>query len=244
MCVIMQPTYLPWMGYFDLIDQSTIFVLLDNVQFAKRSWQQRNRIRTAKGLEWLTVPIKVKGLYLQRIDQVTIVPDESFPRKHLRALEFNYSTARHFHTYWPGLRHILSAGDTSLAELNIRIVRWMADEMGIAARFQVATRMPVEGKRSELLVDICRKVGAETYLSPIGSSDYLAEDQGVFRDNGIRVLLHNYEHPTYSQVFEPFIPYASAIDLLFNEGGNALDIIRSGRRRSFSLEDFIEGRSL
>lgn len=232
------------MGYFDLIDQSTIFVFLDNVQFSKQSWQQRNRIRTAKGLEWLTLPIKVKGLYLQRIDQVNIVPDKSFPRKHLRALEFNYRRASHFQTYWPGLQHILSTGDTSLVALNIRIVRWMADEMGIAARFQVATRMPVEGKRSELLVDICRKVGAKTYLSPVGSAHYLAEDQRVFCDNGIRVLIHNYEHPTYSQVFEPFIPYASAIDLLFNEGRNALDIIRSGRRRSLSLEDFIEGRSI
>jgi hypothetical protein len=243
-CVVMQPTYLPWMGYFDLMDQSTIFVFLDNVQFAKQTWQQRNRIRTAKGFDWLTVPIKIKGLHLQRIDQVTIVPDKSFPRKHMRVLELNYRRAAYFHNYWPGLSKILSAGDTSLAALNIRLVRWMADEMGLDTRFEVASGMRLEGKRSELLVDICGKVGAKTYLSPIGSADYLVEDQGLFRDNDIQVLLHNYEHPTYTQVFEPFIPYTSAIDLLLNEGEKALDIIRSGRRQPLSLEDLIERRSL
>jgi len=105
----MQPTYLPWLGYFDLMDQADVFVFLDNVQFARRSWQQRNRIRGPKGLQWLSVPVKKRGRYHRDIRSTKIVKDGRFPTKHLRALEYSYKGAPHFKDYFPGIRDILMA---------------------------------------------------------------------------------------------------------------------------------------
>lgn len=239
-CVTMQPTYLPWLGYFDLIDQSTVCVFLDNVQFAKRSWQQRNQIRTPKGLEWLTVPVRVKGQYHQLISEVEIVQHSSFPQDHRRAIELNYGRARYFDTYFPSLQEILTEGETLLCELNLRLIRWLASEIGIEARFELSSVLGAQGRRTELLVDICQRVDASLYLSTIGATAYLAEECEIMQRNNIELLFHNYEHPAYRQVFEPFIPYASALDLLLNEGHKSLDIIRSGRKEPLTLQDILE----
>ena len=238
--VIIQPTYLPWLGYFDLIDQSTVFVFLDNVQFQKRSWQQRNQIRTPKGLEWLTIPVSVKGRYHQLIREVEIMQSSSFPHDHIRAIELNYRRAPYFNNYFPKLREILSEEETLLHKLNIRLIHWLASEIGIEAKFELSSQFPAQGRRSELLVDVCKAVDAHRYFSPIGSATYLSEEREVFRRNSIEVLFHNYDHPEYQQAFEPFIPYASAIDLLFNEGSNSLDVIRSGRKEPLTPQDILE----
>ncbi len=240
MCVAMQPTYLPWLGYFDLIDQSTVIVFLDSVQFAKRSWQQRNQIRSSRGLEWLTVPVRVKGRYHQLIREAEIMQPSSFPHDHIRAIELNYRRAPYFDTYFPKLREILTEAETLLYKLNMQIIRWLTSEIGIGARFELGSVLGAQGNRSELLVDICKLVDAYIYLSPMGSAAYLTKEHQIFQKNNIEVLFHNYNHPEYQQVFQPFIPYASALDLLFNEGDGSLDIIRSGRKESLTLQDILE----
>ncbi|MCI5156948.1 MAG: hypothetical protein D3906_00645 [Candidatus Electrothrix sp. AUS1_2] len=232
--VCMQPTYLPWIGYFDLIDQSDHFIFLDNVQFTKRSWQQRNRIVTAKGLEWLTVPVKVKGRLKQLISHVAIDNDAFFYRKHLRAIELNYRKTPFFDIYFPQLESILSSCPL-LCELNTILIRWTAEQLGIQGRFYTSSTLDVTGKRSELLVNLCNVLGGNVYLSPQGSAEYLLEDKQLFDQNKINIMLHNYEHPSYRQIHEPFTPYATALDLLFNEGGNSLAIIRSGRKQAGPL---------
>ncbi|MBI4965619.1 MAG: WbqC family protein [Desulfomonile tiedjei] len=239
-CVIMQPTYLPWLGYFDLIDQSTVFVFLDNVQFSKQSWQQRNRIRTDKGLEWLTVPVLTKGRRGQLIRDVEIRRSNSFPKDHVRCMEVNYARSPFFHKYFAGFEALLLRNCSTLGELNVGVIRWLASEIGIDARFEVATEIDAQGSRSELLANICEEVGANIYLSPVGSASYLTTEHGAFERKNIEVVFQNFDHPEYRQVFKPFMPYASCIDLLFNAGERSLEIIRSGRRPAITFSKMLE----
>jgi len=232
--VIMQPTYLPWVGYFDLMDQADVFVFLDTVQFARRSWQQRNRIRTAKGLEWLTVPVRAGDRDSSPVGAVAIAPDHGFPRKHWLAIEQNYRGAPFFATYAPDLAALLAEPGPSLAPFTIRAIRWLARSLGIATRCEMASALGAQGRRSDLLVDICRGVGADRYLSPMGAAGYIADDMASCWQ-GREVRFQQYEHPVYHQVFSPFLPYASAIDLLLNEGPRSLEILRSGRRPSIDV---------
>lgn len=235
---IAQPTYLPWLGYFDLVDKVDRFVLLDTVQFEKRSWQQRNRIKIPGGLQWLTVPVLSRGQQAQRIVDVEIEKAE-FWRDHLRTVELNYRRAPFFHQYYPVLSGLLRSQSSGLrlSELTIGLLRWFADVMQIKTPILRSSELPVQGKRTELLASICSWSEATTYLSPLGSADYLLEELPLLTHRGIDVLFQHYEHPEYRQLFPPFQPYASVLDVLFNEGENALQIIRSGRRPPFTPEE-------
>lgn len=235
---ISQPAYLPWLGYFDLMDQVDAFVLLDSVQFEKQSWQHRNRIKTPSGLQWLTVPVIWNGRFGQLIRDVEI-REPDFCRKHSRAIELNYRRTKYFDQYYPELFNILSAQSRGvlLAELNHLIIRWFCRMLGIQSRIFLSSEMNQSGRRSELLVNLCRFLAADYYLSPLGSSAYLCDDLRLFEDVGVEVGFQHYEHPEYCQLFPPFIPYASALDLLFNEGPQAMAIIRSGRRHAFAAAE-------
>lgn len=240
-CVITQPTYLPWIGYFDLADQADEFVFLDNVQFNKQSWQQRNRIKTAnKTLDWITVPVLSKGKFGQIINDVEINVTD-FPEKQIKSIAQNYSRSPYFECYFTELSEILRQGerDRSLCSLNTRIILWASSKLNISTRFRWASQLKLEGKRSELLVKICSELSASTYLTTLGSMQYLKEDYHLFKEKKINVYLHNYIHPEYSQLYPPFVSNACIIDLLFNEGERSMDIIRSGRDSSQNIEGFI-----
>ena len=232
---ITQPTYLPWLGYFDLLDQVDKFVLLDTVQFEKRSWQQRNRIKTPTGLLWLTVPVVFRGRLGQRIVDVKI-READFWRDHLRAVELNYRRAPFIDEYYPALSELLRSASSGprLAELNIGLLRWLAEALGIETPIVRSSELAVDGKRTHLLAEICSLSGATTYVSPLGSADYLLNELPILTGCGVNLLFQHYEHPTYRQLFPPFQAHASVLDLLFNEGENALAIIRSGRRTPFA----------
>jgi hypothetical protein len=231
---IAQPTYLPWLGYFDLLDQVDKFVLLDSVQFEKQSWQQRNRIKTPTGLSWLTIPVVFRGRLGQRIVDVEI-RDPYFWRDHLKAVELNYRRAPFFDKYYPALSDLLQAGSRGLrlAEMTVALLRWLSDGLGIRTPIVRSSDLMVTGKRTHLLAEICGSLGATTYVSPLGSAEYLLNELPVLTDRGVEVVFHRYEHPHYPQLFPPFQPQASVIDLLFNEGGNSLATVRSGRRVPF-----------
>jgi hypothetical protein len=234
---VMQPTYLPWIGYFDLMDDSDVFIFHDAVQFEKQSWQQRNRIKTPTELRWLSVPVLIAGRSTQLISEVEIVRSSGFPLKHVHLLEEHYRKAPHFQRYFPGLRAILTEPNLSLTQLNQALIRWMAQMLGLSPRFMVSSETKATGVRSERLVNLCLELGATTYLSPLGSAGYLLEDQEMFERHGIKVVFQHYEHPHYRQLSEPFMPFVSAVDVLFNEGDQALAILRSGHRDNYSLAE-------
>jgi WbqC-like protein len=227
---ISQPTYLPWLGYFDLIDQVDCFILLDTVQFEKRSWQQRNRIKGPTGLEWLSVPVISHGRFSQSIIEVEI-HEAGFWRKHLDVVQLNYRHSPFFSCYFPELEETLcqSAAASCLAEVNVGLICWFCRLLGIQTSLRRSSLMGQAGRRSELLVNLIRVLNGSYYLSPLGSAAYLLNDLQQFSSAGIEVGFQNYPHPQYTQQFPPFCPYASVLDLVFNEGPRSLEIIRSGR---------------
>ena len=226
--VIMQPTYLPWSGYFDLMDQADVFVLLDTVQFDKRSWQQRNRVKTADGELMLTVPVRSKGRFDQRIADVEIDRDRRFAETHARSVRMAYARAPYAGALLGSWEAVLHGGHTRLADLNADLITWLRDALGLATPIVRSSSLDVSGKRVGLLVDICRVLGADAYLSPAGSRGYI-EDNDLFALNGIRLRYQAYDPPRYRQLHGAFIPSLSVLDLMLNEGPDSLAVIRSGR---------------
>lgn len=228
-CCIVQPTFMPWLGFFALIDQCDKAILLDSVAFSKQSWQQRNRIRTSNGLEFVTVPVKTAGRLGQEIRHVEII-ENGFIRSLEGKIRHYYRGAPFFQQYFPVIFEVIknSAKDKNLAQLNIKIIQMFVDILGIKTTLNLSSSLNIEADRSTLLVNICKYYSCNNYLSPQGSREYLEEDRGVFESNGISVSLQSFTHPTHSQMFQPFIPFASVLDLILNEGPRSLEIIRSG----------------
>jgi len=230
---IMQPTYLPWLGYFDLIDRSDCFVFLDSVQFNKRSWQQRNRIKGPQGEIMLTVPVISKGKREQKLCEVEIDKSRNVLEKHLKTIFHYYKKATCFSKYYDGLSEILSKSHTLLCDLNIEIIQWFMAQLGTQSIIVKSSSLNLSGKKAELLCQICQAVGGRTYLAAKGSQEYI-ERNNPFGENGIKLIYHDFQHPEYNQLFDLFMPYLSVLDLLFNEGPSSLDIIRSGRRNELT----------
>lgn len=225
----MQPTYLPWIGYFDLMEQGDVFVFLDSVQLNRRSWQQRNRVKGPSGEQMLTVPVLSKGLRDQKISETRIDPASDFARKHLAAVRANYARAPYFSAVFPGLESALTAGYEALADLNIALIVWLAERLGIRRKMLRSSALEAAGAKTDLLVSVCGAVKADRYLSARSSMEYIEPER--FSERGIGLAYHAYEHPVYPQLHGEFLPYLSALDLLFNaDGPRALEIMRSGRR--------------
>lgn len=235
--MISQPTFLPWLGWFDLADQADVLILLDTVQFDKRSWQQRNRIRTTKGLEFITVPVMSAGRFDQTIETVQLA-EPAFGTKMLRTLRANYARAPNFPAVMAELEDVVPGlmASGKLADLNEGLIRLLARWLGIETPIRRASAIGVGGKRGEHLALLCQSVGATDYLSTAGAEDYLREDAGHFTERGIAVHLHEYAHPEYTQLHVPFLPFASAIDLVMLEGRNARAVMRGASRVLRPLE--------
>ncbi len=224
---IMQPTYLPWIGYFALMDQVNIFVFLDSVQFDKRSWQQRNRIRNALGEQYLTVPVMSKGKQEQKIIDVEIDPTQKFKKKHLASIQSHYSKAQYFKEYWAEFQEIYEKQTEKLIDLNLNLIHWFSEKLGIETELRRSSEIPNKGEKADLLFSICKVLNATQYVSPLGSKDYLVK-HNPFENSQIELSYINYDQPQYQQVYTGFVPYLSTIDLLMNEGDSSLEIIRSG----------------
>lgn len=230
-CVVSQPTFLPWLGWFDLADQSDVMVILDDVAFSKQSWQQRNRIRTRNGLEYLSVPVKTAGRFGQKISECELA-DQPFVEKMIKSLQANYAKAPFFSEMIEELAATMKAAADSgrLVELNFALILWLANKLEVPTPMIRASTLIASGERGEHVAAICESVGADRYLSPAGAESYLMEDEEAFIRRSITIWIHEYEHPGYVQCFTPFIPYASALDLIFNVGTEAGAVMRSGRR--------------
>jgi WbqC-like protein family len=222
---IHQPQFLPWLGYLDKIDQSDLFVVLDNVQFKKNEWQNRNRIRTAQGWQWLTVPIRQQ--FGQLLNQVRTNPEVDWASKHWRALEMHYAHATHAEQYLKGLRNIYDQRWDRLVDLNLAVLRWLLETFRITTRLCLASELKLRDDPTDRLIDVCREVGADEYLAGPGAADYM--DISRFRASGIRLRIQEFRHPMYRQCYEPFVSGLSGIDLLLNVGESALACLRAAR---------------
>ena len=221
---IHQPEYLPWLGFFDKIRQCELLVLLDHVPFTKNYFQNRNRIRGINGPVWMTVPVKTKGKFNQPIREVEIDNANPWKRKNLNTLLQNYSKAPFFDQYAPFFNNLYQKDWPLLSELNETCIRYLLEQLGIATKLVRSSSLDPQGKKSDLILDICKKTGASSYLSGISGKEYLHEPS--FREAGIEIQYQEFHHPIYTQLHEPFISCMSAVDLLFNHGPKSLEIIQ------------------
>lgn len=224
---IHQPQYLPWLGYFDKMDQVDSFVLLDDVQFKKNEWQNRNRIKTAAGWQWLTVPVLHHSS--QRISDVKINPTVSWGRKHIQAVVSNYASAPFFDLHRPFFEDIYAREWDSLLELNLVTISYLVEALAIRTKLVLASSLPLPAgvEATDRLVAICQALEADTYLSGAGGRGYLELTR--FDEAGIRVHFQAFHTRPYPQCFGAFIPDLSIVDLLFNCNGDSLHILRQGR---------------
>jgi hypothetical protein len=220
---IHQPQFLPWLGYLEKVDRADLFVVLDSVQFKKNEWQNRNRIRTAQGSQWLTVPVLHN--FGQRISDVRINQAADWRAKHLKSLEMHYAQAAHREPVLAGLRALYRQSWDRLADLNVAVIRWLLGEFGIATPLRLSSEMQLPEDPTERLIAICRSVGATSYLAGAGARDYM--DFTKFEAVGIPIEVQDFHHPVYRQCYEPFMPGMSAIDLLLTCGGQSFHSLRS-----------------
>jgi hypothetical protein len=228
---IHQPNFLPWLGYFYKLAKSNIFVLLDNVQYTKNSFINRNKIKTPQGAQWLTVPVKIKGRFGQLIKDVEINNTVDWRRKHLKTLEMNYKRARFFEMVLQGLEAVYFAHDwQNLCEFNVRLLEWVLSMLGMKKRLVRAAELNAQGEGTQLLINIVKEVGGNIYLSGFGGAKYQEEE--LFKGAGVKLKYYDFEHPVYPQLWSGFVANLSIIDLLFNCGPESLDIILYGKEGS------------
>ena len=222
---IHQPHYLPWLGQFDKIDQADCFVLLDTAQFTKHDWQNRNRIKTVAGPQWLTVPVRQR--FQQPIGEAAIDNGVTWARQHWRALVSAYQGAPGFAPHRPFFEALYGATWRRLLDLNLETFRYLAGALGLTTRILLASSLDARGTATDRLVSICRALGADTYVAGAGGRGYM--DLGRFEQAGIAVVFQEFACPTYPQRFGPFVPNLSIVDLLFNCGAESLAILRHAR---------------
>jgi hypothetical protein len=223
---VLQPSYLPWLGFFDQIDRVDVFVYYDDVQYDKNGWRNRNRVKGPNGPVWLSVPVKLSGRGLQCINQVEM-DGQGWSRKHLRSIEQFYAKAPYGRDYIPRLSELLSQRWTRLVDLDLAINGAIVEWLGLGAKIVRSSSLGIEGRRNERLIGICRHFGADRYLS--GNSARVYIDEMAFAKMGISIEWQDYSHPVYPQMHGPFVSHLSIIDLLMNVGPDSLGILRAGR---------------
>lgn len=215
--VVMQPTFLPWAGYFNLIAQADHFVFLDDVQLEKQSWQTRNRLLMNGQVHWVSLPIRNVSLS-QRIAETEVVADARWKGKMTRSFAQTYGRHPHFRDAEEVMSRLLDFGGRYLAEMNEMIIRFVAGRLDLAPAFYRASALPVGGARTERLLALCEHFGATEYLSPVGAADYLAEDGFAARAKAALRLQKFVPEPYKQAGSAEYVPSLSIIDVLANLG--------------------------
>ena len=214
---VVQSSYIPWKGYFDLIRAADHFVLLDEVQFTKRDWRSRNRIKTKDGSAWLSIPVHTKGRYLQQIDE-TVIADPGWGRRHWDTIRRSYSQTPYFDHYAPILEPLfVTPVSDRLSDVNHAFIAVICSALEIATPITWSSAYPARPGRNERLIDICLACGATEYLSGPRAVTYL--DRAAFHAAGLTIQMADYEgYPEYPQPYPPFEHAVSVVDLLFCTG--------------------------
>jgi len=234
---VVQSNYIPWKGYFDLINMVDEFVLFDVVQYTRRDWRNRNLIKTPQGLGWLTIPIEVKGRYFQKICE-TKISDHEWGKKHWATIVHNYCKARYFTEYKDRFEAIyLGCSDEFLSQINYRFIREVCQLLNITTKISHASDYPLVDGKNERLIALCQATGANHYVSGPSAKAYM--DEPLLKSAGIELSYIDYSnYPTYTQLHGAFEHGVSILDLIFNEGSGAPSFMKSfGRKASFTMQD-------
>ncbi len=221
---IHQPDFIPYLGFFHRLLISDLFIVLDDVPISKpRGWTHRDKIKTPFGERWLTLPIQKHPL--QKINEVRLGKDGKWEKEHLNLLKEYYQKAPYFDLYFPKVQDIYHTSDDKLSEFNMAFLRLFCELLGLKIETVFSSSLRVPGNKNEKLILLIKAVGGTHYLSGVGAKDYL--DEPMFAKEGIAVEWQEFIHPVYPQLHGNFIPNLSTIDLLFNCGPGAKEILQS-----------------
>jgi WbqC-like protein family len=221
---VLQPGFLPWLGFFDQMIRCDVFVYYDDVQFDKHGWRNRNRIKGPSGPLWVTVPVLHSGRQGQRIVDAEIDNSRQWGCKIIAGIRQYYARAPYLAAYLPGLEELLSAPWHSLADLDLASADLLCGWLGIKRPTYRSSALGIDGGKSSRLLSICQHFSATNYLSGNAAQAYL--DVGLFEKAGIGVEWQNYFHPTYLQLHGDFVSHLSALDLVLNAGPHSISILR------------------
>lgn len=223
---IVQSNYIPWRGYFDLVNSVDEFILYDDAQYTRRDWRNRNVIKSPNGLVWLTIPVHVKGKYFQKIKD-TVVADDKWSHDHWNTIVLNYSKACYFSEYRELFEDLyLGSREKFLSQINYRFISAICRILGIKTTISFSMDYELAGSRTERLINLCKQTGATNYLTGPAARAYL--DEAQFVSEGISVSFIDYSgYPEYGQLYPPFEPLVSIIDLVFNQGPAATKYMKS-----------------
>jgi len=236
-CVILQPAYIPWRGYFDQIANADVFVFFDDVQYDRRGWRNRNRIKTALGARWLTIPVHSRGVQIEHtpINQIEIAWDKPWNEDHLHSLQSAYGRAPFFKQYFPLLIDYYNRKPALLADFTIDFTIALSRELGISTtRFLRSSSLNGKGAKTDRLISILKELGADHYISGPAARNYIEKEK--FDRAGIRLEYMVYDYPEYNQLYPPFDPQVTILDLLFMTGADALRNIQA-QPKSSTAED-------
>ena len=223
---VLQPGYLPWLGFFEQMSKVEVFVLYDDVQYTKKDWRNRNRVKGPDGEVWLTVPVLTAGRFEQLICDTMIANEQPWARKHWKTLEGCYSKAPYFNLYADELRAVYEQRWSRLLDLDFEAIGWICEKLGLNRKIILSSELGLKSTDRNLrIVEICKKLGSNWLYEGEAAKSHL--DLALFEKHGIRVEFQDYEHPYYNQLWmkRGFISHLSVIDLLFNHGPESLDIL-------------------
>ena len=222
---IHQPNFLPWLGYFHKILESDVFVFLDDVEYTKNGFINRNKIKTPQGKQWITLAVNYSGNSKQKINEVEIFNPVKSKKKVLASLEMNYKKAEYFNIYFEELREIINKSDLKLAELNILLIKWICKKLDINSQIFISSELNItEEDPTDRLISICKKFDGSHYISGFGGDNY--QEHQKFENAGIELVQSQFKQKEYPQRWGEFIPYMSVIDGLLNLGKSITDYIK------------------
>jgi hypothetical protein len=212
---ISQSNYIPWKGYFDLINRVDEFILYDDVQYTRRDWRNRNKIKTPQGLQWLTIPVDVKGKYLQKINEIKI-SDKGWGVRHWQQIKQNYAKAKNFKKYKDIFEELyLSCKEEYLSEINHKFIIAINQILGIKTKIRFSSEFEIYGNQTEKLINICKQCNSTVYISGPAAKTYF--DEKLAKKENILVKYMNYEnYKEYKQLYPPFEHGVTILDLILN----------------------------
>ena len=222
---ILQPGYLPYSGFFELMSRVDAFVIYDDVQYDKNSWRNRNRIRGKQGAIWLTIPVLVKGLPKQIISDVRINNQNDWRRKHLLSIRQCYSRAKYFDRYIDIFERACKEKWDELLKINMNFIYCFRDILGITTKIIFSSNLKSKGHKTNRIINICKELNADAYISTNGAKTYL--DEKCFKEEGITLTYQDYTPIPYPQVYYGFVEFLSIVDMIFNCGAESRRILLS-----------------
>ena len=221
---IHQPAFVPYLGFFDRLLSCDLFIVLDDVQFIRRGWHHRDKIKTPRGPEWLSLILQ-KGDYHQKINEVLLRPgQQSWADRHLAVLTENYRRAVHFDMIFPAIEAVYGQPHEKLIDINMAFINFLFDSFNISIDRVMASDLAIDTTGNQRLIDLVHAAGGDIYLSGIGALDYL--EPALFENAGIKLEIQDFHHPAYPQLHGDFAPYLSSLDVVLNCGPAATDIVR------------------